>query len=157
MNSASSYFSEGSEKLLSIRPDLAQPVQRSLPTLNFLRETLLEETLHLGRVTPAQPSHCHLMLKGKLTLRVMHLDWSIDRLFSFTLRSFSSLCLVMWRCRGGGAEVEVQRWRCKGGGAPVAEEVEPSGLGLGELVLQQDDRLVEGGHLVQLVQGAGDG
>ena len=63
----------------------------------------------------------------------------------------------MWRCRGGGAEVEVQRWRCKGGGAPVAEEVEPGGLGLGELVLQQDDRLVEGGHLVQLVQGVGDG
>ena len=34
-----------------------------------------------------------LMLKGKLTLRVMDLLWSMFRLFSFTLRSFSSRCL----------------------------------------------------------------
>ena len=39
--------------------------------------------------------------------------------------------------------------------APVAEQVEPGGLGLGELVLEQDDRLVEGGDLVQLGRGAG--
>ena len=31
--------------------------------------------------------------KSKLDLRVIHLDWSIEMLFSFTLKSFSSRCL----------------------------------------------------------------
>ena len=65
---------------------------------DHLRATRLDETLQrmlngkftLLREKLRQMSFYTLFKKN---LRVMHLDWSMEMLFSFTLKSFSSLCL----------------------------------------------------------------
>ena len=65
---------------------------------DHLRATRLDETLQrmlngkftLLREKLRQMSFYTLLKKN---LRVMHLDWSMEMLFSFTLKSFSSRCL----------------------------------------------------------------
>ena len=65
---------------------------------DHLRATRLDETLQRmlnGKFTLLREKLRQMSFYAlfKKNLRVMHLDWSMEMLFSFTLKSFSSLCL----------------------------------------------------------------